>query len=475
MMFCWFYEPRRFDLQTKGGSLLFLCVAAVFWARTGATQTTSNTEPRLALAPLPAQASVLAWPATAAAYDLEQTDDLGAPSSWMRVAHVPSLTSNTLSLVLPNTNTKAFYRLRAGPTATMKIIRAPSGSLVPDAVVDDRGTLHVVYGLNHTAYYLQSTNNGLTFTSPVKANSSGTVETEMGERGPKLAVGRDGVIHVVWEDDWAPGVQTFVRYCRSLDGGKTFEARRTVSSMSGVDGVTMTADGLGNVVAFWHVMADPPPDVPQATWLFLAWSTNNGATFGTSERVNITNFPEVACSMCMTRARMSADGNLYLAFRSAVGNIRDFYLLKGAKSENRFTAIRVNQDNWNIDYCPMVGPELTFDPYGRALCSFMTSNRVYWAVAEPPINDFRLHVATPSSQDDEIFPTVTANRHGETLLVWQVGPMSTSGTTTVKWARYNIDGTPSGQQGVIGTSFSGTKATAVVGSDDNFYIITTAQ
>ena len=95
--------------------------------------------------------------------------------------------------------------------------------------------------------------------------------------------------------------------------------------------------------------------------------------------------------MCMTRARMSADGNLYLAFRSAVGNIRDFYLLRGAKSENRFTAIRVNQENWNIDYWPMVGPELTFDPYGRALCAFMTSNRVYWAVADPPINDFRLH------------------------------------------------------------------------------------
>jgi len=245
--------------------------------------------------------------------------------------------------------------------------------------------------------------------------------------------------------------------------------------MSGDDGVTMAADGLGNVVAFWHVMVAPPPDVPQATWLFLARSTNNGETFGASERVNITNLTGVACSMCMTRARVGQGGSVYLAFRSAMGNIRDFYMLKGNISENQFTAIRINQDNWNIDYCPMVGPELTFDPYGRALCAFMTSNRVYWAISDPPHNDFRLHVATPTGENNEIFPTVTANRHGETLFVWQVGPMSTSGTATVEWARYNIDGTPSGQQGVIGTSFSGTKATAVVGSDDNFYIITTAQ
>ena len=421
------------------------------------------------------QTFILTWAATAAAYDLEESGEVAGQSNWKRIAQLPSLASNMLSLVMLNTNSMAFYRLHAAPTATVQVIRTPAGSLVPDAAVDDKGTLHVVYGLNHNAYYLQSTNNGSSFTSPVKVNSTVTVETEMGERGPKLAVGRDGVIHVVWGDDWAPGVQTFVRYSRSLDGGRSFEPFKTISSMSGDDGVTMAADGLGNVVAFWHVMVAPPPDVPQATWLFLARSTNNGETFGASERVNITNLTGVACSMCMTRARVGQGGSVYLAFRSAMGNIRDFYMLKGNISENQFTAIRINQDNWNIDYCPMVGPELTFDPYGRALCAFMTSNRVYWAISDPPHNDFRLHVATPTGENNEIFPTVTANRHGETLFVWQVGPMSTSGTATVEWARYNIDGTPSGQQGVIGTSFSGTKATVVVGSDDNFYIITTAQ
>jgi hypothetical protein len=82
-------------------------------------------------------------------------------------------------------------------------------------------------------------------TPPVKINSTGLVETKMGERGPKLAVGSDGGVHVVWVDEWAPGVQTFVRYSRSLDGGRSFEALKTLSAMSGVDGVTVTADGKG--------------------------------------------------------------------------------------------------------------------------------------------------------------------------------------------------------------------------------------
>jgi len=467
-------EVLRFDAPSGSSFLLLLCLVTVVWKHRVSAQNT-DAPPRLAVATLPGQATAFTWPETAAGYDLEEASELDAQPTWKRVDQVPSLTSGQLSLTLTNTQSKGFYRLHSGPPAAVQVLRTPAGSLVPDAAVDNRGTLHVVYGLNHNAYYIQSTNNGATFTSPVKVNSTGSVETEMGERGPKLAVGKDGVIHVVWEDDWAPGVQTFVRYSRSLDSGKSFESRKTVSSISGVDGVTMTADGLGNVVAFWHVMADPTPVEPQATWLFLARSTNNGANFGTSERVNITNLPGVACSMCMTRARIGMDGTLYLAFRSAAGNIRDFYLLKGTASENQFTAIRVNGDNWNIDYCPMVGPELTFDPYGQALCSFMTSNRVYWAVAAPPINDFHLHASTPSAENNEIFPTAAANQHRETLFLWQVGPMSTSDTATVKWALYDIDGTPTGRQGVIGTSSSGTKATVVVGSDGNFYIITTAR
>jgi hypothetical protein len=53
--------------------------------------------------------------------------------------------------------------------------------------------------------------------------------------------------------------------------------------------------------------------------------------------------------------------------------------------------------------------------------------------------------------------------------------MSTTGKATVKWACYDNDGLPTGRQGTAGTTTSGTKATAFVGSDDNFYVVTTAR
>jgi len=53
--------------------------------------------------------------------------------------------------------------------------------------------------------------------------------------------------------------------------------------------------------------------------------------------------------------------------------------------------------------------------------------------------------------------------------------MAVGKTATVKWACYKSDGTFTGQQGTIGATDSGTKATAVVGSDGRFIILTTAK
>ena len=232
---------------------------------------------------------------------------------------------------------------------------------------------------------------------------------------------------------------------------------------------------MGSVLAFWHTAHPPQQEIPQATWLHMARSQDNGATFAADEHVQIGNLSGLACSMCMMRARLGEDGNVYLAFRSAENNIRDFYVLKGDVAENAFTPIRVNQDNWFLQSCPMCGPELTVGPDGRLLCAFMSRHKTYWSMSDPQVGGFQGHVATPGNQNDEIYPTAVANRRGDVLFVWQVGPMATDRQATVKWAVYDREGKFSGQQGTVGVSTSGTKATAFVGTDGAFYIVTTAK
>jgi hypothetical protein len=364
--------------------------------------------------------------------------------------------------------------LHAQSSVAVGLIAAPVGSLVPDVCMDTKGILHMVYAKNDNAWYMRSTDNGKTFSAAVQVNNTGIITSTMGERGPKISVGGDGVIHTVWADKWSAGVQVFARYARSLDGGKTFSDPKAVSATYGIDGLTVAADGQQHVAVFWHTMVPQQSPVPQATWLHKAVSFDNGATFNADTNVRITNHTGLACSMCTARARFGVDGKVYLVFRSAEDTVRDFYVLKGNVTENNFTAIRVNNDNWVLPTCPMVGPELTLAPDGRQLCAYMTRNKVYWSLSDATVNSFSLHVATPANETDEIYPSAFANSSGDVLFLWQVGPMSVSGTAVVKWALYSIDGAYTGRQGTVGTSFSGTKSTAFVGTDNNFYIVTNA-
>ena len=377
----------------------------------------------------------------------------------MRVLSLAKLIAWTIGVAIVCFGVSAL----AADATPVQVIRLPPAAFVPDVAIDGKGVLHMVYGEGDHAWYVRSTDNGATFTPRVRVNSQGKVGLTMGERGPKLALGKDGSIHVVWGDRWSAGVQCYTRYARSVDGGKTFEPVRQISAVAGDDGRTIAADADGTVLVFWHVFDPPQKEVPQGHYIYFSRSADNGKTFSPAERIRITNLKDLACSMCMMRARIGTDGNAYLAFRSAQDNIRDFYVLKGRKGENNFTALRVNEDNWKLETCPMCGPELTLDSAGRLLCTVMSRHRVYWAISDEKNAAFTLHAATPANENDEIYPAAVANRAGEVLFVWQVGPMSTTGRATVKWAIYKRDGTFSGQQGTVGVSTSGTKATAFVG------------
>ena len=373
-----------------------------------------------------------------------------------------------------------------GALPDVHVVHLPEGTLVPDVAMDGAGVLHMVYGLGDDAWYVRSADNGRTFSPPVRVNTEGKVTLKMGERGPKLAVSRASSprfeggtpltresIHVVWADQWSPGVKVYPRYSRSLDGGKTFEPPRALASLFGIDGLTVAADGEGDVVAFFHQVSPPQQEIPEAHRLYLARSTDNGATFDPEERLSIQGMDDLACSMCMMRARITADGNVCLALRVANDNIRDFFLLRGPKRQNDFTPLRVNEDRWELKRCPMCGPELTLDPAGRMLCAFMSRHRVYWSALDD--GRFTLHVATPAEENDEIYPAAFGDGKGHVLMVWQVGPMAVGRTAIVKWAMYHDDGSFTGKQGTLGTSTSGTKATAFAGTDGAFYIVTTAK
>src|SRR5262245_22354563 len=167
--------------------------------------------------------------------------------------------------------------------AEVTALRVPQRGEVPEVVLDAQGVLHLTYGRGGpgNAFYVRSADGGQTFTRPVQLNRQPDTVTTGMERGPKLALGKDGAIHVLWQGYYKKGGGVW--YTRSTDGGKTFEPERNlVDPRYGTDNATIAADADGNVFALWtggFPGVQPDPKSPVASPIVLVRSTDNGLTF----------------------------------------------------------------------------------------------------------------------------------------------------------------------------------------------------
>jgi hypothetical protein len=378
--------------------------------------------------------------------------------------------------------------LRSAQGAPPRVVPCPARDcLVPDVAVDSGGAVHLVYGTTRKqAFYQRSLDDGATWSAPLRLNDAHNVTTTMGERGPKLSVPSPATVYVVWLDLWFSGAQTFARMVRSTDGGATFTAPVAISEHWGIDGITLAASAQGGVLLAYHwgnATYPQPPNSTEATWLFTRASADGGASWGATALAPLRGVAPVACSMCAMRARSVGGDDFQLAFRSAVNNVREHWIVNASLAEGAGWPAARAGGSWPYPACPMNGPELEEAAAGAraggpfsAVVAFMSgdANNVFWSGWDPAAGAFLPPVGTPGGQgSNERYPTALQSG-GEVLMVWNVGPMAVEGTAEVKWALYFANGTDLAR-GSLGTSFAGTKATAWVDGGGGFNVMTTAK
>ncbi len=343
-------------------------------------------------------------------------------------------------------------------------ITTPNQGRVPEVAQGKKGILHLTYGKDNDAFYVQSHDGGKSFSTPVKINQRAGTVTVGGERGAKIVLGKDGIIHIVWLGHYKLGGGVW--YTRSTDGGKSFEAERNLQdSPYGCDSPTIVADETGNLLVFW-LDARLPKDAenPVTDAIILARSTNNGETFARNEIVKY-DFAGRACACCRLAARLQGD-DVYIAFRSGWHNIRDFYLLKGRKLENNFNAAQVSDDKWNLEGCPMSGADFQVTAQQQVVLSWMSQGKVYWSFASSMSTGFAPRIMAPSGEGVANHPMILTNRKNEVVLLWKQ-------EAKLRWARYAADGKLSAEQGVVSAMPSKDKAVAFTGADGKFYVVLT--
>jgi hypothetical protein len=357
----------------------------------------------------------------------------------------------------------------------VKLLRVPNGGIQPQAAMDERGVLHLVYFTGEPQggdiFYVRRDAGKAEFTSPIRVNSAPGSAVAVGTiRGAQLAVGKNGRVHVAWNgrgDSGGRGAPML--YARMNDARTGFEPQLNVMQFSGgLDGGgSVAADKSGAVYVAWHGKGDKEGEENRRVW--VAHSTDEGKTF--SRETAAWNEPTGACGCCGMRAFADRQGHVYLLYRAATERVdRDMYLLSSDNRGQTFSGMLL--DKWKLNACPMSSAALADGAAGPTslLAAWETQGQVYFASLDTKNQPRISPIPAPGETGKRRHPMIAVNSRGETMLVWTEGTGWKKGGSFA-WQLYDSEGKPSGESGAAEGIPTWSFAAVVAESDGNFTII----
>jgi hypothetical protein len=333
----------------------------------------------------------------------------------------------------------------------LTVLRTPGGGIQPQAAVDARGTLHLIYFTGEAKggdiWYVRQEAGSAEFSPPRRINSQPASVMAIGSvRGAHLALGTNGRVHVAWmgaggAEPKAPGGAAPMLYARLNAQGNAFEPQRClIRSAGGLDGGgSLAADPKGHVEVVWNALGTAKDESGRA--VYIARSKDDGATF--APEVPATDQPTGACGCCGMRACADATGRVFLLYRAATGGVdRDMMLLASANG-TAFSASDLQ--SWKLRSCPMSTCAISAAG-NRVLLAWQTQEQVFFASIAGNGLKPGAPQAAPGAAKARKHPAIAGNARGETLLAWTEGTAWNQGGT-LSWQRYDAAGAPSGAIG----------------------------
>jgi hypothetical protein len=222
------------------------------------------------------------------------------------------------------------------------------------ATVDSQGRIWLARVENRTILVSYSADNGRHFSVPVAVNAQPENIGAEGENRPKIAVTRNGTLHLTWTLLLPKLYTGDVRYARSTDGGKTFSAPVTINDDKRVAGhsfESLVSDGGDRLAIVWldgrdRESAKAKGETYTGTSVYVSRSDDDGASFHANYKL-----AEHSCECCRTALTWATEGPVAL-WRNVYGsNTRDFAFANLDSGSVR----RLADDEWSIDACPHHG------------------------------------------------------------------------------------------------------------------------
>lgn len=311
-------------------------------------------------------------------------------------------------------------------TGPVTLWHLPEGAIQPQAAVDSKGTVHLLYYKNGASdgvgnlYYTRLLPGQTSASAPLRVNSQSDTAGSVGTvRTAQIAIGKEDRVHIAWNGLGLKAANgypvAYQAYTRLNEAGTAFEPQRNLTTWAkGLDGGgSVAADTKGNVYVTWHAMANAKDEAGRA--VFVTHSSDNGTTFTREKQANPE--PTGACACCGMRSFVDHTGTLYVMYRSAANNVnRDTMLLVSRDKGQTFLEKKLHP--WNINACPMSTYSLTESKNG-VVAAWETGGRVYYGTINPA--DLTLSSPVVVAGTSQKHPFVTAAANGQTLLAWVEG------------------------------------------------------
>ena len=251
------------------------------------------------------------------------------------------------------------YRFESDPRAVLaksaiiksrdpKLAVRASGALYMLGVYETEGRSRLGLFISH--------DGGDRFAPPVPISDSAADVSSHGENSPSLAFGATE-IYALWEQARADG-NTDLMFSRSLNFGRDFQKPIRVTDQPTPTGNSFSYLAVapnGHLYAVWLDARDLKLGPPGTSAVYLAKSSDRGATFGKNVRAATG-----ACPCCRPNLAFGRNSEVFISWRKVFeGSIRDIVVAASKDGGEAFQApVRVSVDNWKIEGCPHSGPAL---------------------------------------------------------------------------------------------------------------------
>ena len=287
----------------------------------------------------------------------------------------------------------------------------------PETIIND-DIIHLtwvsVYGGTKNIMYSNSQDLCATFSEPIQVNHLNNNIIAYGQSGSKIEAFNNNIF-ITYIDDRSGSWLIYLNI--SFDNGLTWQEEIVISDtpyLNGYQDFEIDSNGNLHLVYYNYASNNHLEDVRYRFALLdnIDWNFSPSITLGIVA-------PEMEpCDCCQPDLEIDDIGNVYVAYRNNVQNLRDTYLTVKKFNDDGFNEnYQVSNFQDYIPYCPSSGPDIDINENEIAVAyTIYDDNKVYTSISDLDQIDFSDFINIYDANGQQNYPYISLDKN--ILIVW---------------------------------------------------------